>query len=138
MFLIFVFVFCFCLFNFRLFLLIQHILNFTDTVPKSYLDLYEVIQTLGPEELQRLYEVLDIPQQDVKKAEVLAGTNDTNLKSKSVIRHWKKRNGKRATQDVLRQAVKRSTHIQTKETLEGDLYPSFIPHKLLQIFTRHA
>ena len=94
---------------------------FTDIAPKSYADLYEAIQPLGQDELQRLYQELGIPQQDVEKAEASVGTKDTNLKAKAVIRCWKKRNGKIATLEALLHAITICGRIRTTEMPKGNI-----------------
>ena len=71
-----------------------------------------MIQPLGPDELQKLYQALGIPQRDVDKAEASVTSTDTTLKAKAVIRTWKKRNGKKASVDALCSAKENCRNIQ--------------------------
>ena len=81
--------------------------------------LYEVIKPLGPDELHKLYHLLGFSEQDVKKAEASVTSTDTTRKAEAVIRCWKKRNGKRATVEALRQAIESCRHIQANEPSKG-------------------
>ena len=64
-------------------------------------DLREVIEELGPDELQHLFHILDIKQRDIEHAEKSADTNDTRLKAHAVLCDWKKSKGRDATREAL-------------------------------------
>ena len=87
--------------------------DLADPVSTSESKLYEVIQPLGPDELQRLYQELGIPHQEVEKSEASVSSTDATLKAKAVIRTWKKRNGKKASVDALCLATERCRNIQS-------------------------
>ena len=67
----------------------------------SEADFGEVIEELGPDELQHLFHYLDINQRDIEHAERSAGTLDTRLKARAVLCDWKKSKGRDATREAL-------------------------------------
>ena len=91
----------------------------TDPVLTPISHLYDVIKPLGPDELHRLNNQLGLSKQDVEKAEASVSSRDSTRKAEAVIRYWKKRNGKKATVDALRQATERCRNTQAKETSKG-------------------
>ena len=51
---------------------------------------YEIIESLGSEELPKLYQALDLTLRDVERAEKKVPSSDIHLKARSVIRWWQK------------------------------------------------
>ena len=78
----------------------------------STADFSEVINALGPDELQHLFHNLGISQQDIEHAERSADTADTRLKAWAVLNWWKQTKGKDATCEALFEA-KRDIHSVT-------------------------
>ena len=62
--------------------------------------------------------MLCIPHTDVEKAEEKANTNDANQKAKAVLREWRQREGKHATQEAILNALKECQLIDAMETLQ--------------------
>ena len=67
-------------------------------------DFDEVIEELGPDELQHLFHLLGIKQRDIEHAERSANTPDTRLKARAVLCDWKKSGGRDATRKALFEA----------------------------------
>ena len=61
---------------------------------------------LGPVELQHLFHVIDLPDQDIEKAKVDAGVNDVNMKAMKVLLRWRQYKGREATRSALLKALK--------------------------------
>ena len=81
----------------------------------------DIIQTLGPDELRKLFHALSIKQYDIEKAERRANTDDVDLKARAVLRWWKKTNGRKATRDVILEALAKCQDKQTKLNLQEQL-----------------
>ena len=64
-------------------------------------DFGEVIEELGPDELQHLFHLLGIKQRDIEHAEKSADTTDTRLKARAVLCYWIKSEGRDATREAL-------------------------------------
>ena len=76
---------------------------------------------MGPDELQKLFHELSIKQYDIEKAERSANTDDVDLKARAVLRWWKKTNGRKATRDVILEALAKCQDKQTKLNLQEQL-----------------
>ena len=85
------------------------ILIFADILPISVSDWLDDVRYLSKDHLKNLYRILDISQQDVEKAEEKIVTlTDIDLQIMAVLQLWLIRNGKKANQQVLLQAIKES------------------------------
>ena len=80
-------------------------------------DLSDVIELLGPDDFQKLFDALQIHHRDVQKAEERSGTKDVDLKAKAVLRHWKQTQGHNASRQHILDALYRCGNIQAKENL---------------------
>ena len=71
--------------------------------------------------MRKLFHELGIKQHDVEKAELSANTNDVDLKARAVLRWWKKTNGRKATRDVILEALERCQDKQTTLNLREQI-----------------
>ena len=91
-------------------------------------DLNDVTELLDPDDLQKLFDELQIHHRDVRKAEERVSTKDVDLKARAVLRHWKKIQGHKASKQFILDALDRCENIQAKENLiaawemKGKLY----------------
>ena len=76
---------------------------------------------MGPDNLHKLFNELGIKQHDIEKAERSANTNDVDLKAKAVLRWWKKTNGRKATRDVILEALAKCQDKQKKRNLQEQI-----------------
>ena len=96
-------------------------------------DFSDVIDLLGPSELDRLFYALDIRTQDRDRAKVNAGVlPDAYLMAKNVLEFWRMKNGHAACRDVIVDALMKCKYykaikeLQTKWNLEGEDFCSFL------------
>ena len=73
----------------------------------SEADFRDIVEELGPNELQHLFHHLNIPQRDIEHAEASANTTDTRLKARAVLIEWKKKQGRDATLEALHEAKRK-------------------------------
>ena len=64
-------------------------------------DIKKVSKELGPDELKHLYDNLGLKPHKVEHAEASAGTDDTILKARAVLRWWLMEEASGATQEAL-------------------------------------
>ena len=81
----------------------------------------DIIQILRPNEIHKLFHELGIRQHEIEKAERGANTDDVDLKARAVLRWWKKTNGKKATRDVILEALAKCQDKQTKLNLQEQI-----------------
>ena len=67
-------------------------------------DFDEVINELGPDDLQRLFYYLGLDERDIEHAEASANTTDSRLKARKVLSQWRKIKGNEATVQALKDA----------------------------------
>ena len=78
-----------------------------------------MIQLLGPDDLKKLFQALDIDYRDVEKAEKNADTTDTDTRAWHVLRLWQKRLGKGAKRSCILDALEKCNNIDALEQLEA-------------------
>ena len=72
-----------------------------DTLKVTDEDIKKVSIELGPDELKYLYDNLGLKPHKVQHAEASAGTDDTILKARAVLRWWRQEEASGATREAL-------------------------------------
>ena len=81
-------------------------------------DFIDVIQLLGPVDLQKLFYALDTKQRDIKIADRCSASPELeDLKAIQVFQKWRKDYGKKATRKLVLDALTRCDNVEAEEEL---------------------
>lgn len=82
-------------------------------------NLMDLIDYLGPCDLNKLYRRLGLTSQAVQKAkDAVADSRDEDSKDWNVLEMWRQRQGPKATQEVILHALRQCSNVEAAEELE--------------------